>query len=134
MTYADPEMKMVLFSVDEPDVTHLFEKAATANTLMTTGPCPVKNSLDSISAPTAAGACYTLTFPTNAAYDFHTTIDTTGVGHVAFFTAHMPTEFERDTHYLMDGTCADAAAKAPPQGPCTPKHVKIPQRPFRTPV
>ena len=25
-------------------------------------------------------------------------------------------------------------AKAPPQGPCTPKHVKSPQRPFRTPV
>ena len=24
--------------------------------------------------------------------------------------------------------------KAPPQGPCTPKHVKSPQRPFRTPV
>ena len=26
---------------------------------------------------------------------------TTGVANVAFFTAHMPTEFERDTHYLM---------------------------------
>ena len=118
-TYADPAMKMVLFSVDEADVTHLFEQAATANTLMTTGSCPVKNSLDSIPKPTAAGACYTLTFPTNAADNFHATIDTTGVGHVAFFTAHMPTEFERDTHYLMDGTCADAAAMASATGGAT---------------
>ena len=29
------------------------------------------------------------------------TVDTTGASHVAFFTAHMPTEFERDMHYFM---------------------------------
>jgi len=29
------------------------------------------------------------------------TVDTTGIAGVAFFTAHMPTEFERDTHYFM---------------------------------
>ena len=120
-TYADPAMKMVLFSVDEADVTHLFEQAATANTLMSTGSCPVKNSGDSIPKPTAAGACYTLTFPTTnpSTTDFHLTIDTTGVGHVAFFTAHMPTEFERDTHYLMDGTCANAADMASATGGAT---------------
>jgi len=107
-------MKMVLFSVDEADVTHLFEQAATANTMMTTGTCPAKNSMSAIPKPTAAGACYTLTFPTTNASttDFHLTIDTTGVEHVAFFTAHMPIEFERDTHYLMDGTCANAAEMA----------------------
>ena len=63
--------------------------------------------------PTAGGACYTLTFPTATVAvpaDLTLTIDTTGVGHVAFFAEHVPTEFERDTHYLMSGTCADAAA------------------------
>jgi hypothetical protein len=29
------------------------------------------------------------------------TIDTTGIANVAFFTAHVPTEFERDKHYFM---------------------------------
>jgi len=108
-TYADAEMKMVVISVDETDVTHLFEQADTANTLMA-GNCPVKNTGDSIPAPTAAGACYTLTFPTTnpSTTDFHLTIATTGVAHVAFYTAHMPTEFERDTHYLMDAGMSDA--------------------------
>ena len=42
---------------------------------------------------------------------------TTGVAHVAFFTAHMPTEFERDTHYFMkDGMTAAAMAPPPPRG------------------
>ena len=120
-TYADPEMKMVLYSMTEAAQSTLFMKKTAADTLMTTGSCPVKNSGDSIPAPTAAGACYTLTFPTVAqsTTDFHLTIDTTGVGHVAFFTAHMPTEFERDTHYLMDGTCANAAAMASATGGTT---------------
>ena len=60
--------------------------------------------------PTAGGACYTLTFPTVAATDFHAAINTNGVDNLAIFAEHVPTEFERDTHYLMDGTCADAAA------------------------
>merc|ERR1719486_1417615 len=85
----------------------LFGKKDAADTLMASGPCPVVNSQGSIPTPTAEGVCVTLTFPTNAADDFHATIDTTGVAHTAFFTAHMPTEFERDIHYLMQAV-ADA--------------------------
>ena len=64
------------------------------------GNCPAVNTQGSIPAPTEAGACYTLTFP-DPAIDFHATINTAGVASVALFSAHMPTEFERDTHYLM---------------------------------
>ena len=101
----------------QADAEHLLELAEKAFTLMA-GTCTVVSTQGTIPAPTAAGACYTLKFPTVAqsTTDFHLTIDTTGVGHVAFFTAHMPTEFERDTHYLMDGTCADAAAMASATG------------------
>ena len=74
-------MKMVLYSMTEAAQSTLFMKKGDADTLMSTGPCPVKNSLDSIPKPTAAGACYTLTFPTTnpSTTDFHLTIDTTGV-------------------------------------------------------
>ena len=125
-TYADAEMKMVVISVDETDVTHLFEKADAANTLMA-GDCPAKNTGDSIPAPTAAGACYTLTFPTTnpSTTDFHLTIATTGVAHVAFYTAHGPTEFERDTHYLMsDGMTADEMKTATTDGTVATATVK----------
>ena len=98
--YADPEMKLVIFDVHAADKEHLLELAETAATLMA-GTCAVLNTQGTIPAPTAAGACYTLTFPTNAATDFHATVNTAGVANVAFFTAHMPTEFERDTHYFM---------------------------------
>merc|ERR1719473_793352 len=53
--------------------------------------------------PTLAGACYTIQFPgvTTTLMDFYATVNTMNVAHVAFFTAHMPTEFERDTRYFM---------------------------------
>ena len=98
--YADPEMKLVAFSIDTADAEHLTELAANAKTLMD-GTCTVVNTQGTIPAPTASGACYTLTFPTDASVDFHATVTTTGVSNVAFFTAHVPTEFERDTHYFM---------------------------------
>ena len=79
---------------------HLLLLVEQANSLMA-GPCPAVYTDGTIPAPTAAGACYTLTFPTNASVDFHATVNTAGVDNVAFFTAHMPTEFERDTHYFM---------------------------------
>ena len=98
--YADPEMKLVIFDSHAADSEHLLEFQATAKTLME-GTCTAVSTQGSIPAPTAAGACYTLTFPANAATDFNAPVTTSGVANVAFFTAHMPTEFERDTHYFM---------------------------------
>ena len=102
--YADAEMMLVAFATDEADVTHLFEKAAEANTLMA-GSCTEVN-MDSGTpsiTPTTTGACVTIKFPDSSAslVDFHMTVNTAGIGHVTFFTAHMPTEFERDTHCFM---------------------------------
>ena len=101
LKYADPTMKLVIFDSHEADSEHLLEFAETAKTLME-GPCnTVVNTGGAILKPTAAGACYTLTFPTDENTDFHATINTMGVDNVAFFAEHGPTEFERDTHYLM---------------------------------
>ena len=116
-SYADPEMKMVVYAMTSTLKSELFGKKDDADELMSSGPCTVVNTQGTIPAPTEAGACYTLTFPTDPATDFHATVTTTGVANVAFFTAHMPTEFERDTHYLMkDGMTAAAMASATSAG------------------
>ena len=68
--------------------------------------------------PTAAGACYTLTFPASTTEMFDATLDTTGVAHVAFFAEHVPTEFEFDTHYFMStdlATDIEPVAQTDPQ-------------------
>ena len=116
-SYADPEMKMVVYAMTSTLKSELFGKKDDADELMSSGSCTVVNTQGTIPAPTEAGACYTLTFPTDPATDFHATVTTTGVANVAFFTAHMPTEFERDTHYLMkDDMTAAAMASATSAG------------------
>ena len=67
-------------------------------------PCPGSPAI----TPTTGGACITIKFPDSSATlkDFHATVNTAGIAHMALFTAHLPTEFERDEHYLTsaDGT------------------------------
>ena len=53
-----------------------------ANTLMA-GSCVTVNTGGEIPKPTAAGACYKLSFPTDPATDFHATVNTMGVDKVA---------------------------------------------------
>ena len=52
-----------------------------ANTLMA-GSCFTVNTGGSIPKPTAAGACYKLSFPADPATDFHATVNTMGVDKV----------------------------------------------------
>ena len=116
-TYADAEMKVVGFKMSSALKSELFGLKDAADTLMAStapGSCPEATTI----TPTADGACITMKFPAPAT-DFTAAINTAGMGHIGLFTAHMPTEFERDTHYLMDGTCANAAAMASATGGTT---------------
>ena len=115
--YVDPSMKLVVFDVHAADKEHLLELAETAKSLIA-GTCTAVNTQGTIPAPTEAGACYTLTFPADAATDFHATIATTGVANVAFFAEHVPTEFERDMHYFMS---ADLATNIEPAAETDPE-------------
>ena len=111
-TYADAEMMVVAFKMTSNLKSELFGKKEEADTLMS-GTCPEVTASctpgDTACAPaptitpTTAGACVTVKFPDSSASlkDFHATVNTAGVAHVAFFTAHLPTEFERDTHFFM---------------------------------
>ena len=115
--YADPAMKLVVFDVHAADKAHLLELAETAKTLIA-GTCTAVSTQGNIPKPTEAGACYTLIFPTDATSDFHATINTLGVANLAFFAEHVPTEFERDTHYFMStdpATEIEPAAETDPE-------------------
>jgi hypothetical protein len=96
----DPGMKLVLFSVESTTVTSLFSMRDTANTLMQ-GTCTSVSTAGSIPKPTASGVCVNLVFPA-VGTDMIATIDTAGVDHTMIFAEHLPTEFEDDTHYLME--------------------------------
>ena len=107
--YADAEMKVVAFKMTNNLKSELFGLKDAADTLMS-GSCPEATTI----TPTPAGVCITMKFPDSSAslVDFTATINTAGMAHVGLFTAHMPTEFERDTHYLMDAgmTAAEMAS------------------------
>ena len=51
----------------------------------------------------AEDTCYELHFDSSAT-DSTFTIDVSGAANIAIFAQHFPTEFERDTHYLRDGS------------------------------
>jgi hypothetical protein len=85
---------------------------------MSSGPCPEVTAScfpgvfpcvgSPAITPTTGGVCITIKFPDSSAIlkDFHLKVNTAGIAHMALFTEHLPTEFERDEHYLTseDGT------------------------------
>lgn len=128
--YADPHMKMVVLPATakteselkslETDVLHVFE-----------GPCVEVEAGGTI---TPGKTCYDLHFntshtgldvinydgvPLKMCYDLDTyyIIATPNINHVAIFTEHVPTEFERSQHYLKDkaGRDIEPAAELTPE-------------------
>lgn len=95
--YADPSMKMVILAADAATEAELHGKETTANTTMSSTTCTTVNAGGTIPAD---GSCYELVFDQNLdTSEF--TINTQGNTAIAIFTAHLPTEFESDTHYLQ---------------------------------
>ena len=116
-SYADPTMKLVMIATTDTSSTNLDAQATALETLMD-GSCTVVNPGDTMT-PTTAGVCYTLTFSTtvdatNGYTDSTFGIDTTGVDGIIFAGQHVPTEFERDAHYLYtsDGVDEEPIAEA----------------------
>merc|ERR1719194_117581 len=106
-------MKMVFFKMTGSEKSKLFGMKDAADALMSGTSCTEVTSTCTPGAascgsaptivPTTAGKCVTVKFPDSSAslVDFHATINPAGVAHLAIFTAHGPTEFERDMHYFM---------------------------------
>jgi len=97
--YADESMKVVMIPTTDVTLAGLEAAETEAATLMA-GTCTVKEAGESMK-PASGGSCFD--FHVGSTDDSLWTIDTTGLSGMVFFAQHVPTEFERDAHYLYSG-------------------------------
>ena len=95
--YADPTMKLVALPVDSASEESLEGVEEDGEEAIELEPCTVLNNGDTITP--AANTCYLLTFD-DSRWETTFPIDASATSAIAFFTQHLPTEFEEDTHYL----------------------------------
>ena len=102
--YADPTMRLVLIPTDTPteDTMHGLESGVEA---LIEGDCTVVEDGETMTTIAAEGSCFELHVGTGDDSTF--TIDTTGITGMSIYAQHVPTEFERDQHYLKDSAGTD---------------------------
>ena len=102
--YADPSMRLVLIPTDTPDeaTLHSLEDGVEA---LIEGDCTIVEDGETMQNIADTGTCFELHVGT--ADDSTFNMDTTGLSGLAIYAQHVPTEFERDQHYLKDSTGAD---------------------------
>ena len=103
--YADPSMKIVIFPTSTPNEEAIHASEEDAETMIEGDSCTVVEDGESITSIAAEGSCFELHVGTGD--DSTYTIDTTGLTGITVFAQHVPTEFERDQHYLKDSAGAD---------------------------
>lgn len=96
--YADPAMKMVILPADDIEAVE-----ETAEELLEADASEAKSDGDALSAQTAA---YTLNFDASKEMTVFS-VNVTEPGTYAFFTEHMPFEFEANEHFFKDTSGAD---------------------------
>ena len=103
--YADPSMRIVIFPTSTPNEEAIHASEEDAETMIEGESCTVVEDGESITSIAAEGSCFELHVGTGD--DSTYTIDTTGLTGISVFAQHVPTEFERDQHYLKDSAGAD---------------------------
>ena len=102
--YADPTMWLVLIPTDTPTESTMHDLESGVDALVDAG-CTVVEDGESMSSIAAEGSCFELHVGTGD--DSTYTIDTAGITGMAMYAQHVPTEFERDQHYLKDSAGTD---------------------------
>ena len=102
--YADPTMWLVLIPTDSPTEDTMHDLEGGIDALVDAG-CTVVEDGESMSSIAADGTCFELHVGTGDDSTF--TIDTAGITGMAMYAQHVPTEFERDQHYLKDSAGVD---------------------------
>jgi zinc/manganese transport system substrate-binding protein len=106
--YADETMRIVLIPTGTPTSEEsIHEHESHAEALIESDNCTVVEAYQTLPSPTADGKCFELHVGTGDDSIFY--IDTqylVGYG-VVIYTQHVPTEFERDRHYLRDSAGTD---------------------------
>ena len=103
--YADPLMRIVIFPTSTPNEEAIHASEGVAETMIEGDSCTVVEDGESITPIAAEGSCFELHVGTGD--DSTYAIDTTGLTGITVFAQHVPTEFERDQHYLKDSAGAD---------------------------
>ena len=104
-SYADPTMKVVLFSTTSATEAIMHNLEADANTLIE-GTCDEIDDGQTMTGISATGKCFEWHVDDSKEVSSFI-IDTTDITGLAAFTAHSPYEFEDDAHYLKDSSDAD---------------------------
>jgi ABC-type Zn uptake system ZnuABC Zn-binding protein ZnuA len=102
--YADLTMRLVLIPTDTPTEENMHSLESGVEALIE-GDCTVVEDGETMTSIAATGSCFELHVGTGD--DSLFTIDTSGISGMAMYTQHVPTEFERDAHYLKDSAGTD---------------------------
>ena len=102
--YADPTMRIVLIPTDSPTAETLEALEETGESLITGDAGTIIEDGETMT-PVAGGSCFEL--HVGSGDDSTFTINTTGITGLAIYAQHVPTEFERDRHYLYDSNGTD---------------------------
>ena len=102
--YADPTMRLVLIPTDTVDEDTMHRLEGGVEELMD-GDCAIVEDGETMTPIAAEGTCFEL--HVGSGDDSMFTIDTAGVTGMAMYAQHVPTEFERDQHYLKDSAGTD---------------------------
>ena len=105
LAYADSSMRVVFVPTDSPNEEAMHSSEAIAETMIEGDSCSIVEDSGSITSIAAEGSCFELHVGTGD--DSTYTIDTTGLTGISVYAQHVPTEFERDQHYLKDSVGAD---------------------------
>ena len=103
--YADPSMKVVLFSTTAVTSASSYSLEASATTLIK-GTCENVTAGALTNGITTSGKCFEWRVDDASAVSSFE-INTAGITGLAAYTAHSPYEFEADEHYLKDSSGAD---------------------------
>ena len=102
--YADQTMRIVLIPTSTPTETTMHSLESGVEALIE-DTCTVVEDGETMASIAADGSCFELHVGTGDDSTF--TIDTNGITGMAIYAQHVPTEFERDQHYLKDSTGED---------------------------
>ena len=102
--YADPTMRLVLIPTDSPTEENMHSLESGVEALIE-GDCTVVEDGETMTSIAATGSCFELHVGTGD--DSLFTIDTSGISGMAMYAQYVPTEFERDAHYLKDSAGTD---------------------------
>ena len=105
LAYVDPSMRLVLIPTDTATEEGMHSLEGGVEDLIEGDSCLVVEDGQTMTSIAAEGSCFELRVGTGD--DSSYTIDTTGMTGLAVFAQHVPTEFERDQHYLKDSSGTD---------------------------